>query len=61
MAEKKEKQWAVMRLNPMTNECTQIVWFDARKDAREFARKKRTARSSYCAYRVMPMTRGPGA
>lgn len=71
MAEKKEKQWAVVQYHLRKNEnghtdlggVHRIQWFDARKDAREFADKKNKSKtlSKRFHFGVLPMTRGPRA
>lgn len=68
MSEKKEKQWAVLKYprNTQGNAVMiglplKIEWFDARKDAREYAAVANGRRSKKYSYAVVPMTRGPGA
>lgn len=64
MAEKKEKQWAVVKL--FLGRILSIVWFDSRSEARAYELKKRKgilARTTKqgTQYLIKPMTRGPRA
>lgn len=58
MSERKEKQWAVLKVHP-SGQIASIVWFDARRDARNYARARNSKGRVY-HYRVHVMTRGPG-
>lgn len=60
MGEKKEKQWAVVKMHRVAHFIDKIIWFDARKDAREYA-STANAKSAAYHYGVYSMTRGPHA
>lgn len=60
MGEKKEKQFAVVKIDPTEGKLVSIVWFDARKDAREYRKEVEQPGGRY-QYEVHPMTRGPRA
>lgn len=72
MAEKKETQYAVLKQKlridgALSSEISSITWFDARQDARNFARDKNypkgraATRIKKWHYHVKPMKRGPRA
>lgn len=60
MSEKKEKQYAVLFKRDLVR-IAKIEWFDARKDARERAKRHNAKLQRKTLAVVMPMTRGAGA
>lgn len=62
MAEKKETQWLVAAagVGAGTLLVKNLRWFDAREDAREYARAK-NKRAKSLRYKVVPIKRGPRA
>lgn len=64
MAERKEKQWAVIKHH--FDRVVSIVWFDARSDARAYQKKRQQGVTNKTTkqgtwYQLKPITRGPRA